>query len=92
MDLKSAKVSLLWYSYTIIYTGCSIVKLMHTDVCSTCATVPCAPGTASRNGLAPCDNCQKGFYQSGIGANVCFKCEYGQTTRNPGSTRKEDCG
>ena len=78
--------------YIKVYCTCQSCTLMHTHVCSSCATVPCAPGTASRNGLAPCDNCQKGFYQSGIGANVCLKCEYGQTTCSPGSTRKDDCG
>ena len=59
----------------------------------TCAitVAPCVPGTASWNGLSPCKECKKGYYQPETGAQFCHKCDFGQTTHSIGSTRKQDC-
>ena len=62
------------------------------DVLYPLAAAPCSPGTASENGLAPCEECKKGFYQPESGANFCHKCDLGQITHSTGSTREEDCG
>ena len=67
----------------------SILTLVRKSYTFTAAT--CAPGTASRSGVSPCKECEKGFYQSESGAQFCHKCDFRQTTRSSGSTRKKDC-
>ena len=41
----------------------------------------CEPGTYSSNGLAPCDQCPKGYYQLRSGQQLCVPCS--NATINP---------
>ena len=53
---------------------------------------PCAPGTFSETGLAPCEKCPISTYQPESGKTFCYHCEFDQLTDTEGATSKEDCG
>jgi hypothetical protein len=53
------------------------------------ACLPCPPGSRAEHGN--CTACTTGTYQPHFMATTCFECSAGQTTRNTGATRNEEC-
>lgn len=51
----------------------------------------CAPGSYSSNGVEPCAPCEKGSYQSDIGALSCVECTGGKSTYGLGADAADMC-
>ncbi|CAL1534930.1 unnamed protein product, partial [Lymnaea stagnalis] len=51
----------------------------------------CHAGYFSKDGLAPCRICPKGFFQGGSQAKTCLECDSDHTTENVPATSLGDC-
>ena len=79
----SACAPMCAHSCVYIYTYTSYAHL---------SAAPCAPGTFSETGLAPCEKCPVSTYQPASGKTFCHRCEFDQLTDTEGAASKDACG
>ncbi|KAH3893700.1 hypothetical protein DPMN_017850, partial [Dreissena polymorpha] len=62
-----------------------------TEISSCYLKGQCGRGEFSKDGLAPCKKCPKGYFSAGILARTCHQCDSNQVTLQVGSYSSTDC-
>uniref|UniRef100_A0A915EAV1 Uncharacterized protein n=1 Tax=Ditylenchus dipsaci TaxID=166011 RepID=A0A915EAV1_9BILA len=68
------------------------ISTIHQATTSQQKCIPfCSPGFFSSTGLAPCQICPRGSFQSNFGQKSCFQCAFDLTTTEVGAKSAKEC-